>query len=51
MVSGSSDRRAIVWDIWIAEGGEVRAEVRAVLKGHLDGVLDLRVDDQWIVSW
>ncbi|KAI0301237.1 WD40-repeat-containing domain protein [Russula brevipes] len=50
MVSGSSDRRACVWDIWIAEGGEVRAEVRAVLKGHLDGVLDLRVDDQWIVS-
>lgn len=50
MVSGSSDRRAYVWDIWIEEGGEVRAEVRAVLKGHLDGVLDLRVDKQWIVS-
>ncbi len=51
MVSGSSDRRACVWDIWIGEGGEVRAEVRAVLKGHLDGVLDLRVDEKWIVSW
>ena len=51
MVSGSSDRRACVWDIWIGEGGEVCAEVRAVLKGHLDGVLDLRVDEQWIVSW
>jgi F-box and WD-40 domain protein 1/11 len=51
MVSGSSDRRACVWDIWIGEGGEVRAEVRAVLRGHLDGVLDLRVDEQWIVSW
>lgn len=51
MVSGSSDRRACVWDIWIGEGGEVRAEVRAVLRGHLDGVLDLRVDDEWIVSW
>ncbi|KAI9513439.1 WD40 repeat-like protein [Russula earlei] len=50
MVSGSSDRRACVWDIWIEEGGEVRAEVRAVLRGHLDGVLDLRVDEQWIVS-
>ncbi|KAI0299435.1 WD40-repeat-containing domain protein [Multifurca ochricompacta] len=50
MVSGSSDRRACVWDIWIGEGGQVRAEVRAVLKGHLDGVLDLRVDDQWVVS-
>ena len=51
MVSGSSDRRACVWDIWIGEGGEVHAEVRAVLRGHLDGVLDLRVDEQWIVSW
>jgi len=51
MVSGSSDRRACVWDIWIGEGGEVRAEVRAVLRGHLDGVLDLRVDEKWIVSW
>jgi F-box and WD-40 domain protein 1/11 len=51
IVSGSSDRRACVWDIWIGEGGEVHAEVRAVLKGHLDGVLDLRVDEQWIVSW
>jgi len=51
MVSGSSDRRAFVWDIWIGKGGEVRAEVRAVLRGHLDGVLDLRFDEQWIVSW
>lgn len=30
---------------------EVRAEVKAVLKGHLDGVLDLRIDRHWIVSW
>ncbi|KAH8986931.1 WD40 repeat-like protein [Lactarius hatsudake] len=50
MVSGSSDRRACVWEISIGEGGKLRARVRAVLKGHLDGVLDLRVDDQWIVS-
>jgi F-box and WD-40 domain protein 1/11 len=51
MVSGSSDRKAFVWDIWLEENGDVRAQVRAVLRGHLDGVLDLRVDDQWIVSW
>jgi F-box and WD-40 domain protein 1/11 len=51
MISGSSDRKALVWDIWIGENGEVCAQVRAVLRGHLDGVLDLRVDDQWIVSW
>ena len=51
IVSGSSDRKVCVWDIWIGKGGEVHAEVRAVLKGHLDGVLDLRVDEQWIVSW
>ncbi|KAH9974236.1 WD40-repeat-containing domain protein [Lactifluus volemus] len=50
MVSGSSDRKAFVWDIWLEENGDVRAQVRAVLRGHLDGVLDLRVDDQWIVS-
>jgi len=50
MVSGSSDRKACVWKIWIGEGGEVCAEVRAALRGHLDGVLDLRVDEQWIVS-
>ena len=30
---------------------EVRAEVKAILKGHSGGVLDLRIDEQWIVSW
>jgi len=30
---------------------EVTAEVRAVLKGHSGGVLDLKIDKQWIVSW
>lgn len=25
--------------------------VRRVLKGHTGGVLDLRIDDKWIVSW
>ncbi|KAI0267433.1 WD40-repeat-containing domain protein [Gloeopeniophorella convolvens] len=50
MVSGSSDRRACVWDVWVGEHGEVCAEVRAVLRGHQGGVLDLRVDEQWIVS-
>jgi hypothetical protein len=30
---------------------EVNAEVRAVLKGHVGGVLDLRIDKRWIVSW
>ncbi|TFK31228.1 hypothetical protein BDQ12DRAFT_694405 [Crucibulum laeve] len=29
---------------------EVTAEVRAVLKGHTGGVLDLRMDRKWIVS-
>lgn len=36
------------------EGGEpereVNADVRAVLKGHVGGVLDLRIDRRWIVS-
>ena len=30
---------------------QVTAEVKAVLKGHSGGVLDLRIDKQWIVSW
>jgi F-box and WD-40 domain protein 1/11 len=29
----------------------VTGEVKAVLKGHSGGVLDLRIDKQWIVSW
>ena len=29
----------------------VRGEVRSVLKGHSGGVLDIRIDKQWIVSW
>ena len=30
---------------------QVTAEVRAILKGHSGGVLDLRIDEHWIVSW
>jgi F-box and WD-40 domain protein 1/11 len=30
---------------------EVTGEVRQILKGHAGGVLDLRIDKQWIVSW
>lgn len=33
------------------EEREVIAEVRAILKGHVGGVLDLRIDKKWIVSW
>ncbi|TFK75685.1 WD40 repeat-like protein [Pluteus cervinus] len=32
------------------EDKEVRADLRAVLKGHSGGVLDLRIDKKWIVS-
>ena len=61
MVSGSSDCSICVWDMWtgrpITEDGiessdkEVHAEVRDVLKGHVGGVLDLKIDNKWIVSW
>lgn len=55
MVSGSSDRTVCVWDMWVERGqdGEkvINAEVKAVLRGHMGGVLDLRIDKDWIVSW
>ncbi|KAF7978763.1 hypothetical protein HWV62_44794 [Athelia sp. TMB] len=50
MVSGSSDCSICVWDLRSGKNGEVTAEVRTVLKGHSGGVLDLRMDDQHIVS-
>ncbi|KAG6810389.1 hypothetical protein H0H92_012072 [Tricholoma furcatifolium] len=64
MVSGSSDCSVCVWDLWTGArvgGGEgdgedgdgdreVKGEMRAVLRGHQGGVLDLRIDDRWIVS-
>ena len=55
MVSGSSDCTVCVWDLWAVPtwGGEpsITAEVRAVLPAHSGGVLDLRIDSRWIVSW
>lgn len=56
LVSGSSDCTVCVWDL--EAGGslkgssdtEVTAEVRTILRGHDGGVLDLRMDDKWIVS-
>jgi len=67
MVSGSSDCSVCVWDLYASypahsesgavgdkQGrgeGQVRGEIRAMLKGHSGGVLDLRIDKWWIVSW
>lgn len=68
MVSGSSDRTAMVWDVdisgWIRSGCTlgvpsspsvqtdlVKATVREVLGGHAGGVLDLKIDSEWIVGW
>lgn len=60
MVSGSSDCTVLVWDLrrlWracaksavpIDAGPEL---VRSVLRGHTGGVLDLRIDKRWIISW
>ncbi|KAL0071274.1 hypothetical protein AAF712_001840 [Marasmius tenuissimus] len=49
MYTGSSDRTILVWDVWL-EGNEGKAKVTTVLRGHGGGVLDLRVDDRWVVS-
>jgi F-box and WD-40 domain protein 1/11 len=47
-VSISSDDGSTVCD----EGErQIVAEVRATLKGHSLGVLDIRIDKRWIVSW
>ena len=51
MVSGSSDCSIRVWDLRVDGDGGVDAEVRTVLKEHTSGVLDLRFNEQWIVSW
>jgi len=63
MVTGSSDCTICVWSLdteefdGISFEGEddldrrVVADPVAILKGHTGGVLDLRIDSQWIVSW
>jgi len=51
MVSGSSDCTVRVWDLYTNHrGSRIRADVRAILRGHSGGVLDLRMDENWIVS-
>ncbi|KAI6041528.1 WD40-repeat-containing domain protein, partial [Pisolithus marmoratus] len=62
MVSGSSDCTVCVWDLISAPvaSGErnsdstttdgVSAELRHVLRGHSAGVLDLKMDERWIVT-
>ncbi|KAG5728125.1 F-box/WD repeat-containing protein 1A [Termitomyces sp. T112] len=56
MVSGSSDYSVCVWNLWtgsrVGDDGdrEVKGELRTILRGHTGGVLDLRIDDRWIVS-
>lgn len=51
--TGSSGSRLITGEpqMGAKHDDEVRADVRAILKGHSGGVLDLRIDQRWIVSW
>lgn len=50
MVSGSSDRQVLVWDLTMLKNeGNVRP--KAALRGHTGGVLDLKLDEEWIISW
>jgi F-box and WD-40 domain protein 1/11 len=51
LVSGSSDCAVLVWEIRAGSDGMVSAQVKAVLRGHAGGVLDIRMDERSIVSW
>ncbi|OSC99657.1 WD40 repeat-like protein [Trametes coccinea BRFM310] len=54
LVTGSSDCTVCVWNLYAhpREGQEpaITADVKAVLRAHSGGVLDLRIDSRWIVS-
>ncbi|KAI0827398.1 WD40 repeat-like protein [Trametes gibbosa] len=54
LVSGSSDCSVCVWDLYAhpreRDEPAISAQVKAVLRGHSGGVLDLRIDAHWIVS-
>jgi F-box and WD-40 domain protein 1/11 len=47
MVSGSSDSTVIVWDLT----AEPENRMTEVLREHKGGVLDIKMDSKWIVSW
>jgi hypothetical protein len=56
MVSGSSDCSVCVWDLYCHPTGDdedmiICAELRGVLRGHSGGVLDLRIEKDYIISW
>ncbi|KAI0657480.1 WD40 repeat-like protein [Cubamyces menziesii] len=54
MVTGSSDWSVCVWDLYahprVGNEPVITAEVKAILRGHTGGVLDLKIDSCWIVS-
>ncbi|EKM57080.1 uncharacterized protein PHACADRAFT_172766 [Phanerochaete carnosa HHB-10118-sp] len=57
MVSGSSDCTVVVWNLYsypATDDGDDEfttvAEVRGILRGHTGGVLDLRIENNWIIS-
>lgn len=50
MVTGSSDRQILAWDLNMLKN-DSNVRPRAALRGHTGGVLDLKLDEEWIVSW
>lgn len=51
LVSGSSDSRILVWDLVGEKGtGKGKWEIKNTLVGHSMAVLDLCLDQKWIVS-
>lgn len=58
LISGSSDCNVFVWDLRRLKKAPKDEKthgpkqlVKRVLKGHTNGVLDLKTDKNWIVSW
>ena len=51
LASGSSDQRVMIWNIGVNKSRQFEWQHVGQLWGHTGGVLDLKIDEKWIVSW